>query len=70
MTIPIIEEELRKALIANIAPKITKRGINSLSILDFILITSILLMMNINLGVEKNVVFLVCITTWLLSVGR
>lgn len=66
----IAKEELRQALIAKVAPKTVNRGINSLIILEFILITIILLVININHGIENYVDFLVCITMWLLSVGR
>lgn len=47
-----------------------EKGIASLSILQFILIANILLMININHGIENYVVFLVYITMWLLSAER
>ena len=40
------------------------------SILKLIFTTSILLMVNINHGVENDVVVVVCITMWLLSARR
>ena len=67
MAMHIAKEEVRQALIMTIALETTKQGIKSLGILKFILITSILLMMNINNGVENCVDFVVCITIWLLS---
>ena len=69
MTVHITKGELRQDLIARIAPKTTKRGINSLNIIEFILITS-MLMMSRNHGIENHIVFLVCITMWLLSARR
>ena len=70
MTAHIAKEELRQALIAIIAPKTARKGITSLSILKFILITIMLLMMNINHGIEKHVVFVVYMTMWLLRARR
>jgi len=56
MIMHIAEDEIRQALITSISPKIVKRGIKSLIILKFILITSILVMMRTNHGVENYVV--------------
>lgn len=70
MTVHIAKEDLRQALIFRVAPEIVKRGINSLNILKLIFITSVFLMMNKNHGIENHVVFVVCITMWLLSAGR
>ena len=53
----IVEEELGQDLIARIALETVKRGIKSFSIIKFILITSILLMMSRNHGIENHVVF-------------
>lgn len=69
MTMHIAEEYLGQALIAKIAPGTLKRCIDNLSILKFIFITN-MLMVNINHVIENYVVFVVCITMWLLSVGR
>ena len=70
MTMHIVEEELRQALIVKIALETTKRGIKGLNILEFIFITIILLMMRRNHGTENHVVFVACITKWFLSAGR
>ena len=61
MVVHIAEKEMRQALITIMAPQATKRGINNLNIPKFILITN-MLMMNINPGIEKLVVFVVYIT--------
>ena len=70
MVVHIAEKELKQALITIMALETTGKGITSLSLPKFVLITSILLMMNINHGIEKHVVFVVYITMWLLSAGR
>ena len=70
MTVNIAEKELRQALVTMIAPETNKKGITSLGILIFTLITSISITMNINHGVEKHVVFLDYITMYLFSVGK
>lgn len=57
MTMHIAKEELRQALISKIALEITKQRIKGLLILMFLLITSGLLMMSINHGIENHVVF-------------
>ena len=70
MIVHIAEEELSQVLIYRITPGTTKICIKSIIIIKFIFISSILLMMRKNHGIENSAVFLVCITMWLLSVGR
>ena len=53
MTTHIAKKEMRQALVTMIAPEANKKGIASLNILMLILITSMLLLMNINHGVGK-----------------
>jgi len=69
MTVHIAKGDTRQSLIARIIPETIKRGINSINIITFILITN-MLMMNRNHVIENHVVFVVYITMWLLSVGR
>ena len=70
MTVHIVEKELRQALIAIISLQITERYITSLSILEFISITIMLLIMNVKHGIEKHVLFVVYINICLLNAGR
>ena len=70
MTTHITNKELRQALVTMVAPETNKKGITSLDILMFILITSMSLIININHGIRKHVVFLDYITMYLLSVGK
>jgi len=70
MTMHIVEENIRQALTAMIAPQTTKRGTKIHSILKFRLITRILLVMRRNHGIENHVIFMVFITMWLFSAGR
>ena len=53
-----------------ITSETTRKGITSLDILKFILIIRMFLIMNINHGVRKLVVFVVYITISFLSVGK
>lgn len=66
MVVCIVEKELRQALVSMIILETNKKGINSLGILLFILITTVLLIMNGNHGVEELSVFVDCITMYLL----
>lgn len=50
--VQIAKEELRKTIITIVAPETVKRGINFLSILKFILITS-MLVIHRNQGIEN-----------------
>ena len=70
MVVHIVEKELRQALIPMITPETNKKGITSLGILMFILITRMSLTMNIDHGIEKHVAFVDYITMYFLSVGR
>lgn len=70
MSVHSVEKELRKALITIIALRTTKKGITSLSILEFITITIMMLMINIKHGIEKHVIFVVYITMCFLTTGR
>ena len=70
MEVHVAVEELRQALITMIAPETTRKGITSLDIHKFILIISMLLIMNVNHGIRKLVIFVVYITMSLLSVGK
>ena len=65
-------KELRQSLVTMIAPETTRKGITSLNILKFILIISMLIIMDISHGIEKLVIFVVYITMPfpLLSVKR
>lgn len=69
MGVCIAEKGLRQALVPMIIPETKKQGITSLSILMLILITTILLIMNENHGIEELAVFADCISMCLLSVG-
>jgi len=62
MAAHIAKKELRQALIAIMAPETARKGITSLIIPKFILITCMLLMMDINHGIRKHVVFVVYTT--------
>ena len=68
MAVCIAEKELRQALVPMIIPETKKKGITSLGILMFILITNILLIINGNHGIEELEAFVDCITMCLLSV--
>ena len=70
MAAHIVDKELRQDLNTMIAPETNKKGIKSLDILMFILITSMSLTMNINHDIKKHVVFVDYITMYLLSVGK
>jgi len=70
MVVCIAEKELRQALVPMIILETNKKGISSLSILIFILITKFLLIMNENHGIKELVVFVDCITVCFLSVGK
>ena len=70
MEVHVAIEELRQALITMITPDTTRRGIKSLDILKFIFIISMFLIMNVDHGIRKLVVFVVYITMSLLSVGK
>ena len=70
MEVHVAIEELRQALITMIALDTTMKGIPSLDIRKFILIISMLLIMNVNHGIRKLIVFVVYITMSLLSVGK
>lgn len=69
MAVCIAEKELRQVLVPMFVPETNRKGITSLGILMFILITTILLIMNENHGIEELAVFTDCITMCLLSVG-
>ena len=58
MAVHIAEKELRQAHITIMAPKIARKGITSLSMPNFILIRTMLLMMNVKHGIKKHVVVL------------
>ena len=70
MTTHMAVKEMRQALVTMIAPETNKKGITSFGILMFILITSMSLIININHGIRKHVVFLDYITMYLFSVGK
>ena len=63
-------KEPRKALITMIALETTREGIASLTIPECILIIRMLIIMVVNHGIEKLVIFLVYITMCFLSVGK
>jgi len=70
MVLSIVRKQLRKALIAIFTTETTRKGITSLNIWMFILITIMLLTMDVNHYIKKHVLFVVYITIYLLSVGR
>ena len=64
------EKDLRQSLATMIAPETNKKGITSLGILMFILITRKFITMNINHGIEKHVLFVDYIIMYLLITGK
>ena len=70
MEVHVALKELRQALFTLITPETTREGITSLTIPEFILIISMLLIMVINHGIRKLIIFVVYITMPLLSVGK
>ena len=62
MVVHVAMKELRQALITIIAPETTREGITSLIIPELILIIKMLLIMDINHGIRKLVIFVVYIT--------
>ena len=70
MTIYITRKELRQILITILTPETSRKGITSFDIRMFISIIIMLLMMDINQGIEKHVPFVVYLTIPFLSVGK
>lgn len=70
MAVCIAETEPRQALIPMIIPKTDRKGITSLGILMFILITITLLIMDVDHGIEGLAIFVDCITICLLIARR
>ena len=70
MVVPIAGKELRQDLSTIMTPEAARKGITSLDIQMFISIISMLLMMNVNHGIKKHVLYVDYITIHLLSVGR
>lgn len=70
ITVCIIEIELRQALVPMIISEPKRKGITRLDILMFILITTILLIMDVDHGIEELAVFVDCITICLLSARK
>jgi len=64
------KKELRKSLIARLAPKATNQGIKGLNILIFLLITRRLIMMRKTYGIENYALLMACITMLFPSVGK
>ena len=70
MIVPIAGKELGQALMTIMTPEAARKGITSLDTLMFILITIMLLIMDINQGIEKHVPFVVYLTIPFLSGGK
>lgn len=70
MAVPIVGKEPKQTLIAIMTSEVARKGILSLNIQMLISIIIILLMMNINQGIKKHVLFLDYITTHLLSARK
>ena len=70
MAVSIVGKELRQALIAILTPETTRKGIATLDIRMFILITIMFLRMNVKHGIEKHAHFVDYITIHFLSVGK
>lgn len=70
MAVCIAEKDLRQSLVPMIILETNKRGITNLGILMFILIKTILLIMNKNRDIKELAVFVDCITMCLLSAGK
>ena len=70
MVVCIAEKELGQALVSMIITETNRKGITSLGILMFIFITTVLLTIKENHGIEKLVVLVDIIIMCLLSVGE